>query len=298
MGRRAEEAVLSLPLVRGEEFEAFYGYLTVDEPAVHLMPVHFLPRSAKVPVSGETLLALGVTAKLEYARNRWLDGVVDVGCRGSVSAVHQLSAMLVDLILDKYTEILPDRVASRFLGTLAGLYARHGASLAVDGSPVPRATIELGEEDYRVHARSRHASFRASVDAVLLLSGASTEAVRRATESWHLWALGVQLWDDATDVEEDFESGNLTWTVARALGLLGTDAAENRRPDPAAFYEAALSGGALEETLTKAESCFRSAASLAEDEFPSWAAFQRACTTQTSRLRIDLQDLTSRIAGG
>src|SRR5215204_4943411 len=43
IGEEAEIAALSLPLTREKVFESYYTYLTVDEPAVHLMPLHFLP---------------------------------------------------------------------------------------------------------------------------------------------------------------------------------------------------------------------------------------------------------------
>jgi len=46
IGEKAERATLSLALAHGTVFEAFYSYVFVDEPAVHLMPLHFLPVTA------------------------------------------------------------------------------------------------------------------------------------------------------------------------------------------------------------------------------------------------------------
>jgi hypothetical protein len=44
IGEEAERAALSLRMEREKVFESYYTYLTVDEPAVHLMPLHFLPQ--------------------------------------------------------------------------------------------------------------------------------------------------------------------------------------------------------------------------------------------------------------
>ena len=257
------------------------------------MPVHFLPRASKGCVGADVLCTLGVAAKLEYARNRWIDEIVDAGCRGSVSAVHRLDEALVELVHAKYSEVVFGAIAAEFFTTLAVLYARHSASLAIDGAPFRQTTVESTRKDYRAHARSRHASVRASIDAVLMLSGAPAKTITRARESWHLWALGVQFWDDAIDAEEDFRAGNFTWTVARTLSGTRESLAKEGRTDRDAFYEKALEGGTLIETLRQAESCFESSALAVGDEFPSWTSLQRACISQTRDLRTDLQNLAS-----
>ena len=297
VGESAEEAVLSLCLPRDRAFGALHNYVAVDEPAIHLMPLHFLPVSRYGVVGRGTLHALGVAAKLEYVRSRWIDEVVDSGYAASLLAVHRLHDALVDLIFAHYSKALHGRVAATFFQTLAGLYAQHGASLAVDGSQ-RRLSRWLTVEDYSAQVRARNGSFRACLDAVLLLADVSSETLQKARESWHLWVLGAQLYDDALDVEEDLESGALTWTVARTLADLGEDKAEDGRPDREAFYEVALVGGALTDTLALAESRFLSAARLAEDAFPGWAALQRACITQTSGLRQDLRALAGTVARG
>lgn len=293
IGETAERAVLSLALPREEAFKALYNYLVVDEPAVHLMPLHFLPRSSHSSVEHRSLHPLGVAAKLEYVRSRWIDEIVDSGSMVSSSAAHRLQDALVDLIIARYSEVLHGRGPSTFFQTLTGLYASHATSVAVDGSRARSGTVLLSDERYSAQVRARNGSFRASVDAVLLLVGAPEELLQRARESWHLWVLGAQLYDDALDVEEDFESGHLTWTVARTLTGLHQNEDGDHRPDRDRFYEAALTGGALTETLSWAESCFESSARLAEIEFPSWASLQRACIIQTSRLREDFQELTT-----
>lgn len=299
VGQAAEKAVLSLSLPRDRAFEALYNYVVVDEPAVHLMPLHFLPRSYRGAIESATLRTLGVAAKLEYARSRWIDEVVDLGRTGSMLATHRLHDALVQLVSARYAEVLRGPAARVFFSTLSGLYASHAMSVAVDGSQTRRAVGPLAgplaEEEYSAQVLARNGSFRASVDAVLLHCGASLEMLQTARKSWHLWVLGAQLYDDALDAEEDFAAGSLTWTVARTIADLG-DTAGDPRSDGDAFYEAALVEGALVETLVRAEDCFRSAASLAEDEFPSWAELQRACITQTSRLRTDFQELATRIA--
>lgn len=297
VGETAERAVLSLRLPGDRAFEALYSYLVVDEPAIHLMPLHFLPRSY-CGVEHGALHSLGVAAKLEYTRSRWVDEIVDSGYTGSLLAVHRLHGALVDLIFAHYSKALQGRAASTFFQTLAGLYAHHVASVAVDGSGPRRIPRSLTVEEYSAQARARNGSFRACVDAVLLLTRASAETLRRATESWQLWVLGAQFYDDALDVEEDFESEDPTWTVVRTLADLDRDEIGDRGPDRDAFYEAALVDGALTDTLAQAEAYFRAAERLAGDEFPSWAALQRACIKQTSTLREDLQELATRVARG
>jgi len=295
VGEAAEEAVLSLSAPRDGAFMALYGYVVVDEPAVHLMPLHFMPRSSRRTVVPAELHSLAVAAKLEYARSRWIDEIVDSGCTESLLAAHALHGKLLDAILARYSEVLRDK-APEFLKTLVGLYAHHGMSLAIDGSRPRRQPGSLSEEEYYAQVQARNGSFRASVDAVLLLAGASENLLERARQAWRLWVLGAQLYDDALDVEEDFESESVTWTVDKTLAGLGERTEGSRRPDRDTFYEAALVGGAVVETLDRAESCFRSAAGLADREFPSWAALQRACITQTSRLRTDFVTVADKIA--
>ncbi len=296
VGEAAESSVLALRVPRDRAFAALYNYLVVDEPAVHLMPLHFLPRSCRRDLASSNLHTLGVAAKLEYVRSRWVDEVLDSGCTESLLAAHVLHGDLVELILARYSEVLIGGKAGAFFKTLAGLYARHGASLAVDGSEARQRSGVLPEKEYSSQVHARNGSFRACVDAVLLLVGAPDETLDRARQAWHLWVLGAQLYDDALDVEEDFESGSGSWTVYRTLAGIGAPMGGGGGPDRDAFYEAALVEGALVETLAWAESCFRSAASLADDEFPSWAALQRACIVQTSKLRADFESLATRIA--
>ena len=298
VGETAERDILSLALPRNEAFEALYSYLTVDEPAVHLMPVHFLPRSSRGVVERRFLLPLGVAAKLEYVRSRWIDEIVDQGSVAASPDVYRLHDAVVDLIMARYSEVLRGRGRSVFFRTLIALYARHAVSVAVDGSRPASRVSALGEEEYSAQVRARNGSFRASVDAVMMLAGAPERLLQRARECWHSWVLGAQLYDDALDVEEDYGANHLTWAVARTLTGLHESEGGDHRPDRDRFYEAALTGGALTETLEWAESCFENAARLAEIEFPSWAALQRACITQTSRLRGDLQQLTTEAAEG
>jgi hypothetical protein len=112
--------------------------------------------------------------------------------------------------------------------------------------------------------------------------------------SWHNWALGVQFYDDALDVEDDFRNRNLTWAVGRTLEYFHRSAdnpATQRMPDPDTFYERALAGGVVSEALSHAESFFAESARLAEPAFPSWVPFQMACVSQAGRLREDYEKL-------
>jgi hypothetical protein len=292
IGEEAEMAALSLPLTREKVFESYYTYLTVDEPAVHLMPLHFLPDASREQVGESVLRELAVAGKLEYARNRWLDEMVDhPGSVPGLSPAHRLNDALITLINSRYARVLDGAAAASFFPVLSVLHGRHGLSLILDGV---RSLGVITLEEYAEHARTRHGPVRAPVDAVLLLTGATDSLLRRARFCWHNWALGVQFYDDALDVEEDFRNRNLTWAVGRVLEYFhrySGDPAIQTMPDPDTFYERALAEGVISEALSHAESFFAESARLAEPTFQSWVPFQRACVSQASRLREDYEKL-------
>jgi hypothetical protein len=295
IGEESERAALSLPLTREKVFESYYTYLTVDEPAVHLMPLHFLPHASRELVGEGPLRELAVAGKLEYARNRWLDELVDhPGSAPGLSPAHRLNDALITLINSRYARVLDGAAAASFFPVLSGLHARHGLSLILDGARFGGFIPPITLEDYAEHARARHGPVRAPVDAVLLLTGAADSLLRRARASWHNWALGVQFYDDALDVEEDFGNRNLTWAVGYALQYFhrpSDDPVTQTMPDPDRFYERALAEGVVSETLSHAESFFAESARLAEPAFPSWVPYQRACMNQARRLREDYEKL-------
>ena len=297
IGEEAERAALSLPLKREKVFESYYTYLTVDEPAVHLMPLHFLPQASREQVGEGPLRELAVAGKLEYARNRWLDEMVDhPGSAPGLSPAHRLNDALITLISSRYARVLDGSAAASFFPVLAGLHASHGLSLILDGAGFGAFVPPITLEDYAEHARTRHGPVRAPMDAVLLLAGATDSLLRRARSSWHNWALGVQFYDDALDVEEDFRDRNLSWSVGCALHHFlpfSDNPATQRMPDPDTFYERALAEGVVSETLSHAEAFFAESARLAEPDFPSWVTFQRACISQARRLREDYEKLVT-----
>ena len=98
-----------------------------------------------------------------------------------------------------YAEVLDGAAAASFFPVLSELHARHGLSLILDGSGGFASPMAL--EDYADHASARHGPVRAPMDAVLYLLGARDGLLRRARSSWHNWALGVQFYDDALDIE-------------------------------------------------------------------------------------------------
>jgi len=297
IGEEAERAALSLRMEREKVFESYYTYLTVDEPAVHLMPLHFLPQASRQQVGEGPLGELAVAGKLEYARNRWLDEMVDhPSSAPGLSQAHRLNDALTKLISSRYAGVLDGAAAAFFFPVLSGLHASHGLSLILDGAGFGGFIPPMTLEDYAEHARSRHGPVRAPVDAVLLLVGATDSLLRRARSSWHNWALGVQFYDDAIDVEEDFRDRNLSWAVGRALHHFrpsADDPATQRMPDPDTFYELALAEGVVSETLRHAEAFFAESARLAEPDFSSWITFQEACISQARRLREDYEKLVT-----
>lgn len=294
----AESAALSLPLSSAAVFEPFYSYLIVDEPAIHLMPLHFLPEALRERVGKDSLHELAVAAKLEYTRNRWLDEMVDDPSAEARSlSTHQLNDAILGLINQRYTRVFEGSTAASFFRVLADLYARHGLSLVLDGRRSGRSASQVTFGEYVEHAKMRHGPVRAPLDAVLLLTGAGDSELERARACWHNWALGVQFYDDALDVEEDYRDGNVSWAVSRTLGYFSapTDnlALLRRMPDRDVFYERALVEGVIFEVLTHAESFFAESARLAWPTYSSWAALQQACLNQAQRLRKDYEHLLS-----
>jgi hypothetical protein len=301
VAHEAEQAALSLPVAWEEGFDSYLTYVLTDEPAIHLLPLHFLPAWLQDSVDHVSLHGLAVAAKLEYARNRWLDEMVDnlSGLPALPSAVHRLNETLLDVINSRYAKILNDGAALSFFPTLASLHARHGLSLIIDATQHPawpQHPPRMSLEDYIEHARARHGPIRASVDAVLLLAGATEDELWRARASWHNAALGLQFYDDALDVEEDYAKRGLSWVVSRTLECLARKAGDHPAeclPDPDLFYETALTAGVVSEALTHAEEFFAESARLAESTFPSWAAFQRALLSKARQLREDYDALVA-----
>lgn len=300
VAHEAEQAALSLPGAWKEGFESYLTYVLTDEPAIHLLPLHFLPAWLQDSVDHVSLRGLAVAAKLEYARNRWLDEMVDDDALPALpSAVHRLNEALLAVINTRYAEILDDGAAVSFFPTLASLHARHGLSLIID-STHHSAWLEhppnVSLQDYIEHARARHGPVRAPVDAVLLLAGATEDELLRARSSWHNWALGLQFYDDALDVEEDYAKRTLSWVVSRTLECLDRqvrDHPSQRLPDPDLFYETALTAGVVSEALMYAEEFFAESARLADSAFPSWAAYQRAFLSKARELREDYDALVA-----
>jgi hypothetical protein len=292
VGEEAERLALSLPVRRDEAFASFYSYLTVDEPAVHLMPLHFLPEASRGLVEEGFLRELAVAGKFEYARNRWLDEVADhPGFAPGLSSTHGLNDALLAVIRSRYSRALDGAVAGAFFPVLCDLYARYGLSLILDSTWRRNRASSVTLEEYAEHARRRHGPIRGGVDAVLLSVGASEDLLERARSSWHSCALGIQFYDDALDIEEDFRNRSLSWTVVRTQEYFDGQSGAQRTPRPDAFYEVALKEGIISETLDHAASFFAEAARLAEPTFPSWVAYQQACMRQVGRLREDYEQL-------
>lgn len=286
--QEAINAASDLPYAGKAEFETFYTYLLVDEPIIQLMPGYLLPIWAEQKVQSETLHALAVAAKLENARNRWLDEMVDnYDNFVSLTSSQNLNEAIVGLTNHHYTKALPDELAAHFFERLAVLYARHSLSLVLDGKRQVMFERPLALADYEVHAKARHSSVRAPLDALLTLARADKDQYTRATNSWHAWGLGAQFYDDALDVEEDFRNGTLTWTVSRTLECF-----EGQLPEsPDEFYGVALQEGVVTETLKRAEYHFTNAAELARSSFSRWEPIQHGCRQQAQALREDYEHL-------
>lgn len=286
--QEAIDVAASLPYTSESEFERFYTYLLVDEPIIQLMPGYFLPFWVENEVQPETLRTLAVAAKLENARNRWLDEMVDGHTPFvTLTSPHGLNEAIVSLTNRLYASVLPCEQAAHFFGRLATLYSRHSLSLVLDGKRFGLLQRPLKLAEYEIQAKARHSSVRAPLDALLTLVGADEGQYTRATDSWHAWGLGAQLYDDALDVEEDFRHGTLTWTVSRTLECFGSHSPENVDE----FYGVCLKEGIVAETLKRAEAHFARAGELALSAFPRWTLVQHGCMRQARVLREDYERL-------
>ena len=286
--QEAISAAGDLPSTNKAEFERFYTYLVVDEPIVQLMPGYFLPLWAEHNVQPKTLRTLAVTAKLENARNRWLDEMVDDHeTVVSLASCQELNMATISLTNDLYAAVLPSTLAANFFQRLAVLYARHSLSLVLDSKRRTLPERPLALTDYEAHAKARHSSVRAPLDALLTLVEADKDQYTKAIDSWHAWGLGAQLYDDALDVEEDFRRGILTWTVSRTLEYFEGHVPKNSDE----FYGVALQEGVVVQTLKRAEDHFTQAAELARSSFPRWRPVQNGCRRQARTLREDYESL-------
>lgn len=280
----------------GNHLDTLRALVSVQDPVFDCLPLHFCgPRDSAAganvaEVTGsERLLALAVSGKLLYAQLRWLDAVLDGPENPPHSIVHQVNEALVDLIQDRMVRGAADPPSA--LRVLSKLYARYSASAVLDATYSGTACARFGFDDYVAQAKARAAPVRAPVDAVLAESGASPQTRYNAAESFELFTVGLQFYDDALDAEEDFRDRRPSWLVCATLGDPSNREIADAEPDR--FYEKALTGGFVSESLRAAEQHFKASYSLAEPRFPSWAEFQRQYSTDAAALREQYDDLIS-----
>lgn len=288
------EAVASLTEAKESAFEELARFLG-PEPVVELLPYHFLPESVRGAAGLEALQELAVAGKIIHAQVRWLDKIADEpASRSNVPDVHRLNEALGALAGAKFRAVLGDTRAALFFSVLAQLYARYGASLAVDQGT--RGLLQTGPplnmDQYVEHAKARAAPVRAPVEAVLLLVNATEDQFDEARSCFEWWAAGLQLYDDALDVEEDFREGRLSWVVSHTLVVL-RERGSREALDPDLFYETALVEGLLNRNLIAAEALFRKALDAAVPRFPGCADYLRATLQRTKRYRLDLERLVA-----
>ncbi|SMC01614.1 hypothetical protein SAMN00767673_2854 [Rubrobacter radiotolerans DSM 5868] len=296
MGRACADAVGSLREANSGAFKEFAPFLG-PEPVVELLPYNFLPEWAEDRVGREALHELAIAGKMVHAQVRWLDKIADdLAPRSVLANVHGLNEALDNLARARFRSVLGEEKAAPFFAMFAQLYARYAASLAVDQASRGFRGGRLSLEQYVEHAKARAAPVRAPVDAVLLLIGTSEEQISEARSCFGWWAAGLQLYDDAIDVEEDFAAGRLSWVVSETLGALGAhDMVEDLEED--LFYETALVGGHLVRNLAAAESLFEKALCLAESDFPRCIDYLRATLRRTRQYRTDLEELMASVHG-
>ena len=291
VGQAALNAVASLPEAREAAAETLFTFLTVSEPVVDLLPEYFLLDRARASVDQGTLQQLALAGKLLYAHIRWLDDLADQ--RGSSDHsldAHPLSDALSRLIQQVFANALNEVVAPLFFSTLAHLYSRYSMSLAVDQGFCELLASPPPFEHYLLHAKARAAPVRAPVDAILLLTNATRQEAREAQFSFECYAAALQLFDDALDLEEDYEDRRLSWLVQRVVARL-RDSHSAQLPDADLFYRTALLEGFLVDNLSRAEDLFVQSATSSRATFPRWAVLADHMVETTNRLKKEYQDL-------
>ena len=279
-------AVAALPEAREGALSGFYPFLAAPDPVVDELPFLFLPERPHRPPTGDSLRHVAVAGRLLYAQVRWLDHLADASeAVGPPGAVHSLNAALDELVRSRFAAVLANHPSSAsFFSSLANLQLRYATSLAIDSSR-PRGALNLS--GYVEHAKARAAPMRAPVDATLLLVAASQAELESARRSFEACAAGLQLYDDAQDVEEDFRDGRPSWIVSQ------TPRGFEHEPDADSFYEAALLGGAIDRDLETADRFFSQAIASAESLFPKWIEYLKSRRDDVRKLRMDLRKLVS-----
>jgi hypothetical protein len=291
VSKSARAAVASLPEAKVEAFKRLLPFF-VAEPVLDTLPVSFLSMGDEGSVRGDVLHELAVAGKLVYAHVRWLDDLADEPRPGGPGwSVHALSEALASLARTKFERVLGPSQAAPFLSTLAQLYARYAASLAVDTAS-QAFSGHLTLDDYVEHAKARAAPIRAPVDAVLLLVGAPEDRTQKARSCFEWCVAGLQLYDDALDVEDDFKEGRLSWVVSATLRALDARGAEDA-PDADLLYETALVEGFLARNLAVAEALFQEALSLADSAFPNCVDCLNAMSRHAHEYKSDLEGLVT-----
>jgi hypothetical protein len=278
--------VEALPEAKEGALSGLYPFLAANDPVIDELPFLFLPECPRRPPAGDALRHVAVAGRLLYAQVRWLDHLADdQDAVGPLGAVHRLNAALDALIRSRFAAVLTNHPSSAsFFSSLAHLQLRYAASLAIDSAST-HSGLDLPE--YVEHAKARAAPVRAPVDAALLLASASEAEMEHAGRSFEDCAAGLQLYDDAQDVEEDFRNGRLSWIVSETLRTSGG------KSDADSFYETALLGGAIDRNLEAADCLFGKAIASVEDLFPRWIEYLKSRQNLVRKLRLDLRELVS-----
>jgi hypothetical protein len=279
-------AVAALPEAGEGALSGLYPFLAAPDPVVDELPFLFLPERPHRPPTRDVLRRVAVAGRLLYAQVRWLDHLADASDDvGPPGNVHSLNAALDELVRCRFAAVLANHPSSAsFFSSLANLQLRYAVSLAID-SAGSRGELDLS--GYVEHAKARAAPVRAPVDATLLLAAASEAERERARRSFESCAAGLQLYDDAQDVEEDFRDGRLSWIVSETLRAFEHEA------DADSFYEAALLGGTIDRDLEAACRFFDQAIASAENLFPKWIEYLKSRRDDVRKLRTDLRKLVS-----
>ncbi len=298
----AAAVVLTLPEAkRNGALPSLATYLAFEALVVDLLPFFFLRVDSEDPGLLERARQFAIAGRLLVARVRWLDEMMDSGRPlGTPEEVHRLSAATHAEAVSRFSSGLDGaKDAANFFRILTALEARYAASLAIDASSAGRpeagrrpARVEL--RPYAEQAKARAMLASASVEALLMVTGAGEEDKSRARRCLEAIAVAWQLYDDVLDLEEDYRDGRLSWIVSETLSGLPED---DPPLEPDEFYETALLGGHVRHALKESLAFYREAEQAVRDLFPGIVDFINYEIGRTTSMLADLTALVPSARG-
>lgn len=159
------------------------------------------------------------------------------------------------------------------------------------GTPRPYSETEM-----EVIARGKAAVAKIVPTALAILSQ-SEEQIDPITESQDLYAVGFQLYDDLRDWKGDYERGQYSYLLSKAIldYDLWKETESNSKPDQETVGKTIYFSGLAEATMKKAENFFERATNrVCELEGSGWFKYISGTRAICKQFRLDLSKLRTR----